>query len=58
MIPRISKLSKNDGDYKYGFRWSVRLDKYTLKVRTFERAFRFWKQEAKIWLSKKFHSKN
>lgn len=58
MTPRISKLSKNDGDYKYGFRWSVRLDKYTLKVRTFERAFRFWKQEAKIWLSKKFHFKN
>ena len=58
MIPRISKLRKNDKDYKYGFRWSVRLDKYTLKVRTFERAFRFWKQEAKIWLSKKFHSKN
>lgn len=48
MIPRIIKLSKNDEDYKYGFRWSVRLEKYTLKVRTFERAFRFWKQEVKI----------
>lgn len=51
MIPRISKLRKNDKDYKYGFRWSVRLEKYTLKVRTFERAFRFWKQEIKTWMS-------
>lgn len=58
MIPRIIKLSKNDGDYKYGFRWSVRLEKYTLKVRTFERAFRCWKQEIKIWANKKLHSKN
>ena len=58
MIPRIIKLSKNDEDYKYGFRWSVRLEKYTLKVRTFERAFRFWKQEVKIWANKKLHSKN
>ena len=58
MIPRIIKLSKNDEDYKYGFRWSVRLEKYTLKVRTFERAFRYWKQEIKIWANKKLHSKN
>ena len=52
MIPRISKLRKNDKDYKYGFRWSVRLEKYTLKVRTFERSFKFWKQEVKIWANK------
>lgn len=58
MIPRIIKLRKNDKDYKYGFRWSVRLEKYTLKVRTFERAFRFWKQEFKIWANKKLHFKN
>lgn len=58
MIPRIIKLRKNDKDYQYGFRWSVRLDKYTLKIRTFQRAFRFWKQEVKIWVSKKFHFKN
>lgn len=58
MIPKINKLDKADKDYKYGFRWSVRFEKYTLKVRTFERAFRFWKQEVKIWVSKKFHFKN
>ena len=58
MIPIIIKLRKNDKDYKYGFRWSVILDKYTLKVRTFQRAFRFWKQEVKIWANKKLHSKN
>ena len=58
MIPRIIKLRKNDEDYKYGFRWSVRLDKYILKVRTFKRAFKFWKQEVKIWTKKKLHFKN
>ena len=58
MIPKINKLYKDDKDYKYGFRWSVRLEKYTLKVRTFERAFKFWKQEVKIWVSKKLHFKN
>lgn len=58
MIPIISKLRKNDKDYKYGFRWSVRLEKYTLKVRTFKRAFKFWKQEVKIWANKKLHSRN
>ena len=58
MIPRIIKLSKNDEDYKYGFRWSIRLEKYTLKVRTFECAFQFWKQEVKIWANKKLHFKN
>lgn len=58
MIPRIIKLGKSDEDYKYGFRWSVRLEKYTLKVRTFQRAFKFWKQEAKIWANKKLHFKN
>ena len=58
MIPRISKLRKNDKDYKYGFRWSVRLEKYTLKVRTFERSFKFWKQEVKIWANKKLHFKS
>ena len=57
MIPRISKLRKNDKDYKYGFRWSVRLEKYTLKVRTFERAFRFWKQEIKTWMSQQMDLK-
>ena len=58
MIPRIIKLDKNDKDYKYGFRWSVILEKYTLKVRTFERAFSFLKQEIKIWASKKLHFMN
>lgn len=58
MIPIIIKLNKNDKDYKYGFRWSVRLEKYTLKVRTFERAFQFWKQEVKKWASKKLHFKS
>ena len=58
MIPRIIKLDKNDKDYKYGFRWSVILEKYTLKVRTFERAFSVWKQEIKIWASKKLHFMN
>lgn len=58
MIPRIIKLDKNDKDYKYGFRWSVILEKYTLKVRTFERAFSFWKHEIKIWASKKLHFMN
>ena len=51
MIPRISKLRKNDKDYKYGFRWSVIIDKYTFKVRTFNRAVRLWKQEMKKWMS-------
>ena len=58
MIPRIIKLSKNDEDYKYGFRWSVRLEKYTLKVRTFERAFQFWKQEVKKCVIQKLHFMN
>ena len=58
MIPRIIKLRKNDEDYQYGFRWSVRLDKYILKVRTLKRAFKFWKQEVKIWTKKKLHFKN
>ena len=58
MIPRIIKLDKNDKDYKCGFRWSVILEKYTLKVRTFERAFSFWKHEIKIWASKKLHFMN
>lgn len=58
MIPRISKLSKDDEDYKYGFRWGVRFGKYTLNVRIFSRAFQFWKQEVKIWANKKLHFKN
>ena len=51
MIPRIRKLRKNDKDYKYGFRWSVIIDKYIFKVRTFNRAVRLWKQELKTWMS-------
>ena len=58
MIPRIIKLAKKDKDYKYGFRWSVILDNYNLKVRTFNCAFRFWKQEIKVWMSKKLHFKS
>lgn len=58
MIPRIIKLDKNDKDYKYGFRWIVILDKYSLKVRTFSRAFQFWKQEAKKWVRQKLHFMN
>ena len=58
MIPRISKLRKNDKDYKYGFRWSVKLNKYVLKTSTFQRACRIWKQEAKKWMDKKLHFKN
>lgn len=47
MIPTISKLSKSNENYKYGFRWSVKTSRYTLIVRTFKRAFEFWKQEIK-----------
>lgn len=50
MIPRISKLRKNDKDYKYGFRWSVIIDEYTFKVTTFYLAVRLWKQEIKTWM--------
>ena len=53
MIPIIYKLGKKDQDYQYGFYWAVRFGEYTLKVRTFNRAFQFWKQEVKIWASKK-----
>ena len=58
MIPIIYKLGKKDQDYQYGFYWEVRFGEYTLKVRTFTRAFQFWKQEVKIWASKKLHFKN
>lgn len=47
MIPTISKLRKTNENYKYGFRWSVNTSRYTLIVRTFKRAFEFWKQEIK-----------
>lgn len=47
MIPTISKLSKSNENYKYGFRWAVKTSRYTLIVRTFKRAFEFWKQEIK-----------
>lgn len=47
MIPKISKLSKTNENYKYGFRWSVRTKKYTFIVRTFSDALRHWKQEIK-----------
>lgn len=51
MIPTISKLSKSNENYKYGFRWSVKTSRYTLIVRTFKRAFKFWKQEIKEIIS-------
>ena len=51
MIPTISKLSKTNENYKYGFRWSVKTSRYTLIVRTFKRAFEFWKQEMKKIIS-------
>lgn len=47
MIPTISKLSKTNENYKYGFRWYVRTKKYTFIVRTFRVAFKYWKQEIK-----------
>ena len=58
MIPIIYKLRKKDKDYQYGFYWAVIFGEYTLKVRTFNRAFQFWKQEVKIWMDKKLHFKN
>lgn len=51
MIPTISKLRKTNDNYKYGFRWSVKTSRYTLIVRTFKRAFEFWKQEIKKTIS-------
>lgn len=51
MIPTISKLSNTNENYKYGFRWSVNARGYTLLVRTFKRAFKFWKQEIKKIIS-------
>lgn len=58
MIPIIYKLGKKDQEYQYGFHWAVRFGEYTLKVRTFNRAFQFWKQEIKKWMSKKLHFKS
>ena len=57
MIPRIYKLRSDDSEYKYGFRWGVIFGKYTLKVRTFKRAFQFWRQEVKKWTSKNYISR-
>ena len=58
MIPIFNKLRRVDVDYKYGFRWIVKCNGYSVKVRSYKAAFKIWKKEIKSLIPSFFFIKH